>query len=124
MHVRLKDAHLGLRAGIPKVQQYQKAIELSLRKRIGSVEIHRVLRSQHQERLLDGESRATDRHLTFLHHFEQGRLDLGRCAVDFVGQYEVRKDRALLDAECPVLRIEYLRADHVCGQHIGRELNS
>ena len=57
----------------------------------------------------------------FLHGFEQGGLHLGGGAVDFVGEEQVREDRALLRHEGAFLRIVDHRTDHVGGQEIGRE---
>ena len=42
---------------------------------------------------------AGDADRAFLHRFEQGRLRLRRGAVDFVGQADLREDRALLELE-------------------------
>jgi hypothetical protein len=41
----------------------------------------------------------TDRDLALLHDLEERGLDLGRCAVDLVGEEEVREDGAGLDVE-------------------------
>ena len=37
--------------------------------------------------------------LLFLHGFEHGGLGLGRGAIDFVGEDQVREDRAALELE-------------------------
>ena len=65
-----------------------------------------------------------DRDLAFLHGFEQGTLDLGWSAVDFVGEDEVGEDRAFARGEAAGLRIVNLRADDVGGQHVRSELQA
>ncbi len=55
---------------------------------------------------------ARDRDLALFHGFEQGRLHLGRRAVDFVGEHQVGEDGA--GAE-----IQRARAGAVLGQHFG-----
>ena len=57
-----------------------------------------------------------DRDLPFLHRFQQRALNLGRRAVDFVGQNQVRKDRAELGGEFAGPRIVDERADQICRQ--------
>ena len=64
-----------------------------------------------------------DRHPPLLHRFQQGALHLGACAVDLVGQQQVREDRALVDPEIAGPLVEDLRAEDVGGEQVDRELD-
>jgi hypothetical protein len=59
-----------------------------------------------------------------LHHLQQGRLDLGRRAVDLVRQQQVGEDRPQFDAELARLVVEDARADQIGGHQIGGELDA
>ncbi len=66
----------------------------------------------------------TDRHLSLLHHLEQGRLHLGRSAVDLVGEQEVAEDRTEVGLEVGLVRAEHARPDEVARDEVGRELHA
>ena len=61
-----------------------------------------------------------------LHGFEQRALRLGRGAIDFVRQHQVREDRPGLKAQGlgAVLGIDDHAADDVGGHQVGRELDA
>ena len=59
-----------------------------------------------------------------LHRLEQRALRLGRGAVDFVGEHQLRKDRAALKAELAGLAVEDRHAEHVGGQQVAGELHA
>ena len=84
-----------------------EAVELGFGQRIGPFLLDRVLRGDGEERLGQGVGRLPDRHFALLHRLQQGRLRLGRRAVDFVGQQDVGEDRPFDEAEIapPVLRL-------------------
>ena len=65
-----------------------------------------------------------DRDAILLHDLQQGRVRLGRRAVDFVGQQELREHRARAEAELLRLHVEDRRAGDVRGHQVGRELNA
>ena len=65
-----------------------------------------------------------DGDLALLHHLQQGALNFGRCAVDFIGQQQVGKDGAQHGAELAGLLIEYAGSDHISRQQIWRELDT
>ena len=67
---------------------------------------------------------AGDRHLVFLHHFEQRALHLRRRAVDFVGEQQVGEHRAERRRELAGLLVVDARADQVGGHQVGRELDA
>ena len=86
--------------------------------------LHRVLRRDHHERLLQRVGSAVDGHLQLIHGFEQRRLRLGRRAIDLVGQQEMREHRPALELELLGVRVVDGDADHVAGQHVGGELDA
>ena len=51
-------------------------------------------------------------------------MHFGRRAIDFVGQNQVRKERAELGREFAAARIVNQRADQVGRQQVGRELQT
>ena len=101
-----------------------EAVELGLGQVVRAFRLDRVLRGQHQERPLDAVALAIDRDAVFLHDLQQGGVRLGRGAVDFVGQQELREDRARAEAELLRLHVEDRRAGHVGGHQVGRELDA
>jgi hypothetical protein len=60
------------------------------------------LRRQHHEQLRQLVRFTSDRDLSLFHGFEQGRLHLGRGAVDFVGQHKIAENRAGLELKAPL----------------------
>ncbi len=64
--------------------------------------------------------------LTLLHRLQQGRLRLGRGAVDFIRENEIPKHRPGLELELVRRRFAEidLRARDVAGQQVGRELDA
>ena len=105
-----------------------EAIELRFRQRIGAFELDRVLRREHVERLFELVGAALDRDAVFLHRFEQRRLRLRRRAVDFVGQHDVREDRAgrehHLAAAGGGVFLDDVGAGDVRRHQVGRELDA
>ncbi len=70
---------------------------------------------------------AADRDRVLLHRLQQGRLGLGRGAVDLVGQDDLREDRAGLELEDPAAVGQLhddVGADDVGGHQVGRELDA
>ena len=58
-----------------------------------------------------------------LHDFQERGVRLGRSAVDFIGQQELREDRAGAKAELLRLHVQDWRAGDVRRHQVGRELN-
>jgi len=54
-------------------------------------------------------------HLAFLHHFQQGGLGLGRCAVDFIGQQQVGEHRPFAQLELLALHVVHGMAGDIAG---------
>jgi hypothetical protein len=68
--------------------------------------------------------RPVGRDLALLHGFEQRALRLGGCAVDFIGEHELREDRSLVKLEAAAVAMEHGNAEHIGGEQIARELNA
>ena len=112
------------RARVADAQHHREAIELRFGQRVDAFLLHRVLRREHPERIVEREGGVGERDLPLLHRLEQRALRLRRGAVDFVGQQDVREDRPLLDPERRRLRVVDARAEDVGRQHIGRQLDA
>ncbi len=65
-----------------------------------------------------------DGDLAFLHGLEQRALHLGCGAVDFVGQKQVREDRAEVRGEFIRPLIEHLRTEDVRRQKVDGKLHA
>ena len=63
------------------------------------------MRGEDEKRGWQRKSLLADGDLFFLHRFEQRALDLGGRAVDFIGEDEIRKHRAVLHAEACFTRV-------------------
>ena len=123
----LEDLVHGLLGRILHLQLEEEPIELRFRERIRALHLERVLRGEHEKRLLELIGRLADRDADVLHRFEQRRLRLRRGAVDFVGQDDVREDRAGLELEeRPAVRVllDDVGADDVGRHQVGRELDA
>src|SRR5437016_4043873 len=109
---------------VAEVDAHQEAIDLGFRQREGAGEFDRVLRRQYQEWKGQWVRRAVDRHLLLLHRFQQGRLRLGRRAVDLIGEQDLREDRPL--AELELLRRWAVDVDarDIGGEQVRRELQT
>ena len=86
--------------------------------------LDRVLRRHHQKQtrqLIGGHAHAD---LAFAHRFQQGRLHLGRCTVDLVGQYKIVKQWPALKTEAAVFGTVNIGTGEIGRQHIGGELHA
>ena len=81
-----QDLLLLLFARIADVEADQESVELRFGKRIGAVQLDRILRRDHHKRLDEREGLAFHRDLPLLHRFQQRRLGFWRRAVDLVGE--------------------------------------
>ena len=102
-------------------------VALRLRQRIGAFLFHRVLRSQHKERLIQRVRLAADCHRVFLHGLQQGRLRLGRAAVNLIGQDHLGENRAAREHQAATafrIILNNLRAGDVRGHQVGGKLHA
>jgi len=102
----------------------EEAVGLRLGERVGALLLDRVLRGHDEERAREGVGVAADGDLALLHGFEEGGLDLGGGAVDFVGEDEIGEDGAAVGSEVTVLGGEDHGADDIAGEEVGGELDA
>ena len=99
-------------------------IDLGLRQGIGPVVFQRILGGQDQEGLPKGEGLISEGNLSFLHGFQEGRLDLRRGPVDFVRQNDVGEDGSRGRDEGFGLFLEDHASEDIGRQKVGSELDS
>src|SRR5260370_7688657 len=79
---------LGL-SGIVEVYAHEKAVELRFGQWEGSLQLHRILRSNNDKGAWQHNGFALDAYLSLIHCFQESRLCTGCSAVDFVGQHDL-----------------------------------
>src|SRR5829696_5432692 len=99
------DVQLVVAAGVAEGGPDEEAVELGLRQRERPLELDRVLRREHDERLAQLTRDAVDRHLALGHRLEQRRLGLRHRAVDLVDEHDVGEDRPGAKLEVPRLLV-------------------
>ncbi len=118
------DLPLLLRARVVHEHLHQEAVALGLGQLVDALALDRVLRGQHQEGVGQRVGDTADGHLPLGHHLEQGRLHLGRRAVDLVGEHEVGEHRAELGVEGVLAGLVDPGADDVGRHQVGGELQA
>ncbi len=120
------DPHLVVLREVRDDDVEHEAIELRFGQRVSALELDRVLRREHEERLLEWIGPAGRGDVILLHRFEQRGLRLRRRAVDLVGQDDLREDRPLDEAQAPaaLALVEDLGAGDVRRHQVGRELDA
>ena len=83
-----------------------------------------ILRRDHEERRRQAHRLTAEGDFALLHRLEHRALHLRRGAIDFIGEEQVREDRAAVDAEVAGLLVDDFGADDVGRQHVDRELNA
>jgi len=109
-------------AGVVERDVQQKAIQLRFRQRISAGLLERILRRHHHEQRRQRARHAAHRDLVLLHRFQQGGLDLGRRAVDFVGEDDFVEQRAFDEFELAL--VINVGAGEVARQQVGGELDA
>ena len=97
---------------------------MRLGQREGPFQLDRVLGRQHQKRAGQRPRDAVNRHLAFLHRFQQGGLCARAGAVDLVCQDDLGGQRAGPELELAGLLVEYADARDIRRQQVRRELNA
>src|SRR5262245_53569357 len=113
--------------GIANLDVEHESIELGFGKWIRSLLLDWILRGDREERIGEYVRGAADRDFALLHSLEQRGLGLGGRPVDFVGEQNIRKDRALNKSKFPsagFVFIQDIGARDVRRHQIGCELNS
>src|SRR5215211_9101393 len=101
-----------------------EAVELTLRQRIGPVELVRVLGRHDEERLREAARLTLDRHLPLGHSLQKGALSSGGGAVDLVREQDRREHRTRQPLEARLSRVVDARAGDVRGQQVRGELDA
>ena len=112
------------RRRVAEFDAHQEAVELRLRQRVRADLVRRVLRRDDEERFGQRIGLAVGRDLVLFHGLEQRALRLGRRAVHFVGEHELREDRPAMEAELARVGFEHRHADDVGRQQVARELDA
>ena len=120
----VEDGALGLGAGQRERDVEQEAVELRLGQREGALVLDRVLGGDHHEGVGQRTGDAAGGDLALGHRLEQGRLHLGRRAVDLVDEDEAVEERAGEEVEAGVVGAEDLGAGHVGRHQVGRALDA
>ena len=102
----------------------EEPVQLGLGQGEGAFVLDGVLSGQHDEGLRQGEGVAFQGDLPLLHGLEQGRLGLGRGAVDLVGQQKVGEDGALAQFEAALGAVEDVTAGDVAREQVRGKLNA
>lgn len=111
-------------SGIADNDLEHEAVDLSFGQWISAFLVDGVFSCQNEKRGGQGHCFATEGYLTLLHGLEQGGLDFGRGAIDFIGEDKVGEDGAFGGSVGTVLWIIDERAHNVCRQQVGGELDS
>ena len=122
-HALDDDELLGRRWVIDQHLEHE-TVDLCFRQGVGALRLDRVLRREDEERVGHPERLVADRDLALLHDLEQRALDLRRCAVDLVGQQQVREDRPERGVELAGLLVVDAGADEVGGDEVRCELDA
>ena len=120
----VQDVVLLLGRGVAEGDPQQEPVELGLRERVGAFVLDRVGRGEDVERRGQREGAALDGDLALLHRLEQGRLGLGRGAVDLVGQQQAGEQRARAEVELARALVVDERPGEVGGEQVGGELGA
>ena len=124
----LGDLPLFREARIADEDLEHEAVLLRFGQGVGPLLLDGVLRRQHEERVVEHVPHLPHRDLPLLHRLQQGRLRLGRGAIDLVGQHDVMEQRPGQEAELAVARRAVLLQDvgpGDVGRHqVGRELDA
>ena len=96
----------------------QESIRLGLGQGKGALQFHRVLGGEHHERTWQRHGIDIDRHLAFLHGFEQAGLGARRSQVDLVAQQDLAEDRPRPKFEFLLLLVVVVDAGDIAGQEV------
>ena len=101
----------------------REAIQLSFGQGVRPMLLDRVLGRHHEVRPREGMRDPLDRHLAFLHRFEQGGLRPGRGPVDLIDQDDVGEHGSRDEAERARDLVEDADTREVGGEEIGCRLD-
>ena len=81
------------------------------------------LLARDEEGIIERISFIPNRHLTFLHRFEQSTLDFGRRPVDFICQNKISEYWAFFYMEITFTLVVDECANQIRGQEVGCDVN-
>ena len=110
--------------GVAEAVSEHEAVELCFGEFKGAALFDGVLGGDDQEGGGEVEGFVAEGDLAFLHGLEEGALDLGGGAVDFVGEEEVGEDGALVGAEAAGFFVEDFGAEDIGGEEVDGELDA
>ena len=102
----------------------QEAVALRLGQRVDTLVLDGVLRRHDEEWARHRIGGSADRDVPLGHHLEERRLHLCRCTVNFVGEEEVRDNRAELGVELLTALAVDARSEQIGWHEVWRELNA
>ena len=120
------DLRFLLAGRVTDLELKQETIELGLGQRVGSLLLDRILSGQHKKRFLELIGPPGDGDRSLLHRLQQRGLCLGRRAIDFVRQQDLRKDRPANKLKPTMPRFFFLqdiRSRDVGRHQVRRELD-
>ena len=98
---------------------HKEAVELCFGQLVGASLLDRVLGGDHHEGAAGFVANAVNGNAGFFHDFQQCRLGLGRCAVNFIGEDDGGEDRTLMEVPVAGALIVDGDAGNVGGQRSG-----
>jgi len=101
-----------------------EAVELRLGQGECAFVLDGILRRDDDERHRQILGFAFERHLVFLHRFQQRGLGLGRRPVDLICQQDVGEDGTLAEDKAVLLVIVHIAAGDVAGQQVWGKLDA
>ena len=120
----VEDVDHGGARGVADRGLHEEAVQLSFGQRVGARLLDGVLGRDHHEGLGRRAAHAVDRHLGLFHDLQEGGLRLGRRTVDFVGQDDLREDRAGVEDPLARLLVEHVDARDIRRQQVRGELDT
>jgi hypothetical protein len=124
---RDQDSGFGNRVREVHLQFQEESVKLRFRQRVGRFKFQWIQGRKNDERLFEFVGLPSNGDRLFLHRFEQSRLGLGSCAVDFVRKNHVRKDGARLEIQVFFTRFAFtddVGTHDVCRHQVRCELDS
>ena len=122
--VEAQDAIFFVRGREAYLQLEQEAVELRLRQTIRPLVFNRILRRHDGEHIGKRMADAVDGDGLFLHDLEQGRLRLGRRAVDLVGHKNIGENRPGAKLKPARPQVKHVRAQDVRRHQVRGELDA
>ena len=119
-----EDEEFVLSGGVGDDELEHEAVDLCFGEGVGSLLVDGVLGGEDEEGVRELEGVVADGDLAFLHGLEEGALDFGGGAVDFVGEDDVGEDGAFPGGEVAGAGGVEHGSDDGGGEEVGSELDA